>query len=218
MTYIFQPERFLLVEQIKTFSHYIKGDVLDVGAGHYDRYKKFFSVGVSKYIKMDIAHRENVDLVGSADSIPLPDASVDSIVCTQVLEHVKYPEKCIREAYRVLKTGGFALYTAPQMNELHEIPYDFFRYTKYGLISMFEESGFKIIECSQRGGFFSTLTQMIIRYTTDKLNLYSSKVLGKIFGKFAWLLGKLAIWLDKRDTSRANHVHAIGWCIVVKKI
>lgn len=215
MSYIFQPDRYLLVKQINKYSHYIKGKVLDVGAGHYSRYEKFFKV--EKYVKMDINHSEHVDIVGSVDSIPMDDSSVDSIVCTQVFEHIKYPEKGAKELYRVLKKGGYILLTVPQLNELHEEPHDYFRYTKYGLKNLFEDVGFKIVEMDQRGGFFSSIAQMIIRFLSDYLDLYNRKFLGKIIGKIIYIFGMLSIKLDGIVKNNANKKHAIGWCCILEK-
>lgn len=215
MSYIFQPDRHLLIEQINKYSHYIKGEVLDVGAGHYSRYEKFFKV--QKYIKMDINHSEHVDIVGSVDNIPMSDSSLDSIICTQVFEHIKYPEKSAKELYRVLKKGGHVLLTVPQLNELHEEPHDYFRYTKYGLKSLFEDAGFKVIEMDQRGGFFSSIAQMTIRFLSDYFDLYNKMILGKLIGKIIYILGNFSIYLDKVVKHNANKKHAIGWCCVLEK-
>ncbi len=214
--YIFQPDRFLLEQQIKSFSSYITGITLDIGAGHYNRYGKFFS-SAEKIIRMDINHAEHVDIVGSADSIPLENESVDSVVCTQVFEHVKYPDRCAQEIYRVLKKGGYALITVPQMNELHEEPHDYFRYTRFGLDRIFLDTGFSIVKAEARGGFYATLAQMIIRYCIDSFNLYDAKFLGKIFGKFLYISGKLALFVDKRFSGQASRKHTIGWSYVIKK-
>ncbi len=213
--YIFQPDRFLLKKQVEAVSHYVKGRVLDVGAGGNDRYSHLFKY--DKYLKMDVSEGENVDVVGSAESIPFPDESFDSIVCTQVFEHLAIPQICSKEIYRVLKNGGYAVVTVPQMNELHEEPYDFFRYTKFGLEQLFTDAGFTMIECKQRGGFFSTLAQINIRYCIDRFNLYNHATLGRIFNIFAKVYGGGSIWLDSKDKSRANLKHCIGWCIVLKK-
>lgn len=215
MTFIFQPERYLLTKQIEKNSKYIKGIVLDVGAGHYSRYQKFFKY--DKYIKMDINHAEHVDVVGSVDSIPLQDESVDSVVCTQVFEHIKYPDKGASEIFRILKKGGYVLLTVPQTNELHEEPHDYFRYTKYGLNRIFNDAGFVNEVMEQRGGFFSTTAQMFIRFTTDTLNLYERKIIGKIIGKILYLIGMFSIYLDKKINSDSSNKHAIGWCCVYKK-
>jgi SAM-dependent methyltransferase len=215
MTYIFQPDRFILQEQVKKFSHYIQGECLDVGAGHYNRYGKFFSA--SKIIRMDIAHADTVDIVGSVDKIPLKDASVDSVICTQVFEHIKYPDAGAREIARVLKVGGYALITVPQMNELHEEPHDYFRYTSFGLKRIFEDAGLKIVEIDQRGGFFALMQQMLVRYIIDSLKLHQRPMVARLFGKLALITGKIALKLDSINTSVANRKHAIGWACVVQK-
>jgi len=162
-------------------------------------------------------HGEKVDLVGSADSIPLPDGTFDSVVCTQVFEHLEFPEKSAREIFRVMKLGGHLLLTVPQMNELHEEPYDFFRYTKFGLRSLFGNAGFTVVHESQRGGFFTTLAQMRIRYCIDRFSLYKKPIREKILAPFLSAYGRFSLWLDTLDTSVANKKHTIGWCFVFKK-
>jgi len=175
---IFQPDRYLLNRQIKEVSSYIKGQVLDVGAGELNRYSGHFKC--EKYIRMDIRKRDGIDVVGSANNIPFPDNIFDSVVCTQVFEHLESPEKSAKEIYRILKPGGHLLVTVPQMNELHEEPNDFFRYTKFGLVSLFGKIGFEVVVQSQRGGFFATVSQIKIRYLIDRLSLYKRPFLGKI--------------------------------------
>ena len=213
--YIFQPDRYLLKKQIQAVSGYIKGQVLDVGAGGNDRYGGLFKY--EKYLKMDIVKGENVDVVGSAEAIPFPEATFDSIVCTQVFEHLAHPQLCAMEIYRVLRKDGYAVVTVPQMNELHEEPHDFFRYTRFGLTQLFGDVGFTIIECRERGGFFSTIAQMKIRYFIDRFALYKHEIIGRIFNFFAKFYGGFSIWLDGVDKSPANRKHTIGWCIVLKK-
>lgn len=213
--YIFQPDRFLLDKQIKKAGKYISGRVLDVGAGEFNRYSGHFSH--YEYVRMDPRHTEHADVVGSADNIPLPDNSFDSVVCTQVFEHLEYPEKSASEIYRVLKPGGHLLVTIPQMNELHEEPYDFFRYTKFGLEALFGNVGFKTVIMDQRGGYFTMIAQILIRYLIDRFSLYQRPIVGKLLSPLISMYGKFSIWLDSKDKSIANKKHAIGWCAVFKK-
>jgi len=213
--YIFQPDRILLKEQIRHFAKYIKGKCLDIGAGSFSRYEELFQC--KDYIKMDISSGKNVDIVGRAESIPFEDNSFDSVVCTQVFEHLKYPEQAVKEIFRILKKNGYCLITVPQINELHEEPNDFFRYTNFGLIELFERQGFKTIECIQRGGFFSTVAQLKIRYLIDRFELYKRPLLGKFFNQFIKVYARIMIGLDKFDRSIANRKHALGWCAVFEK-
>lgn len=212
---IFQPDRYLLKKQIKKYSHYITGVILDAGSGEGDRYKNFFKF--DKYIKLDINKDSGADIIGSVENIPLGDSSVDSIVSTQVLEHVKNPQKAVGEFYRVLKSGGHCLVTVPQLNELHEEPRDYFRFTKYGLEEIFSNAGFKIVLIDQRGGFWSAKMQVQIRYAIDLFHLNKISLLRWIFQPFIWLNGMTAVLIDFFDKSRANKKHAIGWLIIVQK-
>jgi SAM-dependent methyltransferase len=213
--YIYQLERSLINAQIKRFAKHVSGDVLDVGGGEHNRYKDLFTY--TTFTCLDISPGPEVDIVASADAIPLPDACKDSIVSTQMLEHVKYPEKCVQEMYRVLKSGGHALITAPQWNELHSEPHDYWRYTKYGFVELFERNGFKVVTYEQRGGFFTTAGQMTMRYCMDRFKLHHRPVLGKVFSRIFQVMGAIVQFLDRHDTSVANRKHAIGWCFVFVK-
>ena len=130
---------------------------------------------------------------------------------------MKDPQGVIKEFYRVLKSGGYCLATVPQLNELHEEPNDFFRFTKYSLEELFKKSGFKIILIDQRGGFWSANMQMQIRYVIDLLQLKKIRPLRWIFQPFILLSGKLSVLIDAIDKSKAGRKHAIGWLIITQK-
>lgn len=213
--YIYQPDRALLAQQIKKAAHYVRGAVLDVGCGPHSRYEHLFTF--ESYMRMDIAPGDGVDIVGSADNIPAGDSSFDSVVSTQVFEHLEFPAESAREIFRVLKPGGYALITAPQWNETHEEPHDYWRYTRFGLESLFTRAGFEVIEMKKRGGYRATMAQTRIRYYLDRYHLHSRPLLGRLARYAFALYGKLAVWRDARDHSKANQKHAIGWCAVFQK-
>lgn len=212
---LFQPERYLLKKQIKANAHYIKGVVLDAGGGDGERYKKFFKF--DKYITLDINPECGADIVGSVEDIPAESGSFDSVISTQVLEHVKNPQKAVEEFYRVLKPKGHCLVTVPQLNELHDEPNDYFRFTKYGLEEIFNNAGFKIILIEKRGGFWSANAQMRVRYIIDLFQLNKIRLLRWAFQPFMWLCGMSVILIDNLDRSRAGQKHTIGWLIVAQK-
>jgi len=138
---------------------YFSGKMIEIGCG--DKAKGCL---VGEYVEEHIGldHEEsphdksNVDLVGSAYEIPKQDESFDCVLSTAVLEHLEEPQQALDEAYRVLKTGGYAIYTAPFFWHLHEEPRDFFRYTKFGLDHVFKKSGFEIVEIKPLSGFWIT--------------------------------------------------------------
>ena len=54
-------------------------------------------------------------LVASGEKIPLPSASVDTIVCEYVAEHLEHPEEVLREAHRLLRPGGSFIFVTPNL-------------------------------------------------------------------------------------------------------
>lgn len=213
---ILQPDRILIAKQVACYAPSLKGDLLDVGSGRSRRYASVCT-NVTSYKTMDVSDAGKPDIVGSAEAIPCDDASFDSVLCTQVLEHVPHPVKVIQEIYRVLKPGGQCLLTAPQWNELHEIPHDYFRYTCYGLRTLFEDAGFKVEHIEQRGGYHALRTQICIRYLIDRFHPYENRLAMLIIFPLSVLITKWGIWRDTLDTSAANRLHAIGWCVVARK-
>lgn len=213
--YIFQPDRHLLMIQIKKYSKYIAGKVLDIGAGRYSRYTDLFHC--AEYVKMDIEKNNNIDIIGSAEAIPFSESIFDSVICNQVLEYLPNPQIAMNEIHRILKPNGYALITAPQTNELHDEPHDLFRYTNFALKKLAEKAGLTVITCEQRGGFFSTIAQMRIRYIIDSLDLYNKPVLGGLANIIFRLYGATMIGIDKYNKSEANRKHAIGWLLLVQK-
>ncbi len=214
MAYIYHISRGLLQEHVRKFGHYMTGRVLDAGSGSYNRYKHLLA-GQS-VVRMDITAGSNVDVVGSADAMPFRDGEFDSVLSTQVFEHLAYPEKAAAEICRVLKPGGHVLVTVPQWNELHEGPHDYWRYTCFGLKALFERNGFSVVAYEQYGGFFSTRAMMGMRYVIDRFTLYE-RWWGRPVSALFRVWGACVIWLDRMDTSVANRKHAIGWVFVFKK-
>jgi ubiquinone/menaquinone biosynthesis C-methylase UbiE len=144
---------------------FIKGRLIDIGCGD-KPYKDFWAPVVSEYVGIDheatLHNKEGIEILCSAYKIPQEAESFDSAICNAVLEHLEEPEAALRECYRLLKPGGFAIYSVPFIWHLHEEPRDFFRYSKYGLKYLFEKVGFEIIEIKPLSGFWVTFGQLLV--------------------------------------------------------
>lgn len=146
---------------------YFSGTLLDIGCGD-KPYERLVEPYLEKYIGLDHEHTlhdmHKADLIGSAYNIPLDSESIDTILCTAVLEHLERPDKALKEAYRVLREGGYAIYTIPLFWHLHEEPRDFYRYTNYGIDFLFRNVGFELVKLQPLSGFCVTFGQELIYY------------------------------------------------------
>lgn len=95
---------------------------------------------------LDIIAGKNVDIIGSAEKIPLQNNSVDTIITQETFEHIKDPSVAIMECYRVLKPGGVIYFQVPFIIGYHPGPTDFTRFTREGVTELLERVGFNIDE------------------------------------------------------------------------
>jgi SAM-dependent methyltransferase len=137
--------------------------ILDVGAGD-QPYRELFAH--ARYECCDWEHSvhpgaRRVDYVAPADDLPIEDGTFDAVICTQVLEHVAEPADVLAELFRVLRPGGVAYLTVPLAWEEHEAPYDFYRYTRFGLAHLLQGAGFQEVAVEPRNDTFGTLAQLL---------------------------------------------------------
>jgi SAM-dependent methyltransferase len=136
--------------------------VLDAGSGvaPYRRLFEHTAYQTADFLKVEKRYEPPTYICDLTD-IPVPDRSFDYIVCTQVLEHVPNPSAVMQEFFRVAEIGGIVLLTAPLFYEEHEQPYDFFRYTRFGLARLAEEARFTVVEIEPLEGYFGTLSYQL---------------------------------------------------------
>ena len=136
------------------------GIILDVGCG-LKPYRKNFERHVDAYIGMEYSlesgYRGNsADFCGDATLLPVADASIDTILCTEVLEHLANPEKAVSEFARVLRSGGTLITTAPFAFPVHDES-DFFRYAPKGVAALMSRHGLIVEKVEALSGTAVTL-------------------------------------------------------------
>jgi len=171
----------LLLREILKAVHYVKGRLLDIGCGE-KPYLDIFSPHTDSYTGIDIPQslhkKDAVDIFANAHQLPFKKDSFDTVLCLEILEHVKQPLDVLKEIYRVLKPGGILVLSAPQNYWLHNDPKDFYRFTQQGLIELVEgQAGFTIRYVHSLGGTREFLIDFVCKYILMKLN---TGMLGKI--------------------------------------
>lgn len=160
--------RSCILRELNKIIPSLSGTLLDVGCGQMP-YKPLVmnkNTRVEKYIGLDLegslhAHKCLPDLLWNGHTIPLDQNTVDCAMATEVLEHCPEPESTMKEILRVLKPGGLLFFTVPFLWNLHEAPYDEYRYTPFSLNRHLENSGFTNISIEALGGWDAALGQML---------------------------------------------------------
>ena len=163
----------ILTEDIKAASLLASGILLDIGCGD-KPYESVLRPKVKSYFGLDIPSAipranekkryHSIDVYASGIALPIRAEAVDTVVCFQVLEHVPEPQLLVSEASRILRPGGRLILSAPHQWQLHEEPFDFYRFTLHGLRYMVEKSGISVNYIKPQGGFWAMLGQKLAYY------------------------------------------------------
>lgn len=175
--------RKLLLQKVKQYCNELNGNLLDFGCGS-KPYKSLFSHVVS-YTGIDYENQghphinEQIDVFYDGKKLPFNNNEFESILSSEVFEHVFNLEEILPELNRVLKPGGKILITCPFVWNEHEVPHDYARYTQFALKHLLEKNGFKILVIDKSGDFATTLHQMKMVYISEHF-LQSIYIIGKI--------------------------------------
>ena len=195
-----------LVAALQTAVAFAHGALLDIGCGN-KPYERMFDGKVSSYTGCDLVQsdRQRVDILCPATDIPVQPSSFDTVLTTQVIEHVDDHRLLVAEAYRVLRPGGILILSAPMYWPLHEEPYDFFRFTKHGLRHLLQASGFEVLKIMANGGKWALAGQALI-HAIESTRLHRRSIVT--------MLNKVFSWLDDRSLDETN---TMNYVIVARK-
>lgn len=216
-TFLFINKR-LSRDTIERLADNLCGLVVDVGCGQAP-YRPLLT-RATKYVGIDSGQDHMADVVGDAQRLPVASAVVDSILCSEVLEHVRDPDAVVAEVFRALKPGGILLLTAPMSWNLHYEPNDYRRYTCYGLWQLLESHGFEIAETRRIGGLFSLIgSRLVDGIATElyhRLTFLPPRVRHGVILLYS-IPVSLVFMLLARLGDRFQRSDAIGWAILARK-
>lgn len=154
---------------------FVHGDVLDFGGGG-GKQKALVSQRAATYTSIDIDPAVRPDIVGDVLNPPIPDASYDTIVSNQVMEHVQEPWVMIEQIARILRPGGTCILSAPFMAPFHANPTDFYRFTEQGMRHLVERAGLEVLICTKHGGFWASAGETVKHRFFNPLNTRRSRL------------------------------------------
>jgi len=144
-----------------------EGKLLDVGCGS-KPYEKMFDVedyiGIDTKVSGHNHSNSKVDKFYDGKKIPFEDEFFENVFSSQVFEHVFNIDELFEEINRVLKSGGKLGFTCPFVWDEHEQPYDFWRYSSFGVERLLIAHGFKLVKLTKSTGYFEAVMQMLSAY------------------------------------------------------
>jgi SAM-dependent methyltransferase len=193
--------------------NYVKGSLLDLGCGHvpfYGIYKN--CVTNITCIDWENSMHKNQFLDFTVDlnqALPIQNEVFDSIICTDVLEHIFNPALLVSEMARIMKKGGNLILGVPFYYWLHEAPHDYYRYTEFALKNLLESNGFKILKLEPYGGSPEIFGDLIAKH------LSKVPLLLKIHNSLWIRLLKLSFLL--KASRKSAKKFPLGYCVVAQK-
>ena len=219
----FITRHFLYLKLKEKAEKFAKGKLIDLGCGT-KPYEKLFDFFIDSYYGVDYPitadvnykNQTKADLFVDCTNTGLDSKSFDTLLSTQVMEHIADTDLYLKECYRLLKKGGNGIFTVPFIWECHSEPFDYYRFTKYGLEYLFSKHDFKIISIEESEGAFAALIQ------TKIISIYNRNIKNIFFKYYLIMLNLIRIPVYNLiamlfDNLFSNKKLCLNYIIIVEK-
>jgi len=197
---------------------YAKGHLLDLGCGKvpfYESYRPYITKNTCVDWENSVHKNKYLDFPADLNQpLPLESKQFDTIILSDVLEHIFNPKLLWNEMNRVMKKDAYLFLNVPFFYWLHEQPHDYYRYTKYALNTMAENSGFKIIKINATGGVPEILTDICSK--TAMRIPYLGKLMANAIQNLTRLFLKFKI--GKKISKSTSNNFPLGYVLIAQKI
>jgi len=148
---LFRGQTLLRIRMNEAFSNCtVSGRVVDVGGGRNPDYRRYLdTTGMSSFEAVD-GSISGINF--ERDPLPYEDATVDTVILANVLEHIYNHRYLLAELRRILVARGRLVGFVPFWTGYHPDPHDYFRYTKEALERLLADAGFSMITVTPVGG------------------------------------------------------------------
>lgn len=199
-------------------SKYAKGKLLDLGCGEvplFEAYRKYVTDNICVDWENTQHRNEYLDYEGDiTKKLPFNDGEFDTIIMSDVLEHIPQPEKVWQEMSRILAPNGKVLINTPFYYWVHEPPYDYYRYTEYAFRHFAELTGFKILLLKPTGGTPEILADILAKH------LQAAPLIGRSLAiVIQYITGALIrTGLGRKLSEETSKKFPFGYFLVAEKI
>ncbi len=185
-----------------------KGKLLDVGAGMAPLYGVYRNL-VDEVICIDWSDSPYVDVQANLNEpLPFEENSFDTVLITDVLEHLPKPQMMFDEAARVLKPRGKLLVGVPFFYWIHERPHDYHRYTRFMLEHLCEQAALSVVQIEATGGSPEVIADMICKHSSVV------PMLGSLTGHV--LAGAMRLWPLSALSEKTTTWYPLGYTLVAE--
>jgi SAM-dependent methyltransferase len=196
---------------------HVKGNLIDLGCGRvplYEAYKNYASNCTCADWENSNHKNPHLDYICDLNQpLPFKNEEFDTIILSDVLEHIKYPEKLWAEMTRILTSGGKIILNVPFFYKLHEIPHDYFRYTQYALENFATHSALRIVLLKPIGGVPEILTDLISK------NIMRFPAIGKYIAMFIQQICSIFVKtsVGRKISQKTGIQFPLGYFMIVEK-
>ena len=201
----------------RALRQHASGELLDLGCGNvplFASYRDLITRSVCADWLNTLHKNDLLDVVVDlTQKLPFSDSSFDTVLLTDVLEHIAEPMQLVREVARVMRAGGKGIFGVPFLYWLHEEPHDYYRYTRFALQRFCEQSSLTVLELYAYGGLPEVMVDL------------ASKGLGAMPGAIASLkrpvqsigAGICRLPLGKKLSKWTAEQFPLGYILVARK-
>ena len=193
--------------------NYASGPLADLGCGKVPLYGMYRDrVTDVTCIDWPCSHHQSPHIDILADlNIPLDleRESFDTVIASDVIEHLHNPRALFCSAYHLLRRGGKLIIGVPFLYWIHEEPYDFHRYTRFALEKMTSDAGLVTISLVSYAGAPEVLADILIKTLAPWPRLV----------KFAYVFSRALLSLSRvrQLSSMTRDVMPMGYLLVAEK-
>lgn len=199
---------------VALMQEHLSGSLLDVGCGpvpYYEVYKDQVTENICADYPGTLHGKEHLDLLIDLNKepvLPYPDGRFDSILATDMIPHMRRPDRFIGELARVLKPGGKVMVTSTFINWIGEYPWEYSHPTGPGLRGLAEDAGLEVVHLESFGGHADVFMDTINKFFPSGLGNRGFLAFARLVGWTRW---------PARNRKHTRDRYALGNALVARK-